>query len=92
MYAQNPLPDPKAEELLKEIDRLRYLIRLQLNTREEPDQTIEALLLRIPQQTNKTMLQPLQESLEELTRTTQALLKEEWDKVKTEAKGGKLPG
>lgn len=80
-----------AAELLKDIDRFGFLIRLQLNPKEETDQKIEAIIKRIPSLIELPKLPQLRESLEELTTATQALLKKEWEKVKQEAKKGEIP-
>lgn len=81
---------PEESEMLKEIDRLRHVIRLRLNPSEEPDKTIEQLIGQIPRLTGSDQQQQLVEALEELTRTTQRLLKQEWEKVKSESKQGDL--
>jgi len=86
-YPRNQPHDPRAMELLQEIDRLRYSIPLQLNSNEELDRRIKELIQHIPQLTGQPTLDPLQECLEELTRITQVLINKEWEKLKTEAKG-----
>jgi hypothetical protein len=77
-------------ELLKELDRLRHVIRLRLNPSGKNDQAIEALIAEIPHYTDPSRQRELVEALERLTRATQALLKEEWDKVKRESVHGPL--
>lgn len=86
-YANASLPQQREGEtaLLADIDRLRYLIRLQLNPTDSPDDEIEALLLRIPTLTNSATQEQLLITLEALTQKTQMLLKKEWQKVKKEA-------
>jgi len=92
IYSGKPSSDSnEAAELLKDIDRLGFLIRLQLNPKEEPDQQIEAIIKRIPGLIELPKLTQLTASLEELTKATQALLKKEWEKVKQEAKKGEIP-
>jgi hypothetical protein len=75
---------------LKEIDRLRHVIRLRLNPAGPLDQRIEYLIDEIPKLTNITFRDRLTQALDELTTTTQKLLKEEWEKVKDEAERGNL--
>ena len=82
--------EPKKSEMLKEIDRLRHVIRLRLNPEGEHDKTIEELIGKIPKLTDPSYQPQLVEALEELTRTTQLLLKQEWEKVKLESKHGDL--
>lgn len=77
-------------DMLKELDRLRHVIRLCLNTLGEHDRIIENLIEEIPQYTDPRRQKELADALERMTRTTQALLKEEWDKVKRESEHGPL--
>lgn len=72
-------------DLLKEMDRLRHVIRLRLNPLGAHDKTIEALIEEIPHYTDPQCQTELVQALERLTKATQALLKEEWDKVKRES-------
>jgi vacuolar-type H+-ATPase subunit I/STV1 len=91
IYAGKPSStSTEAVELLKDIDRLGFLIRLQLNPKEEPDQQIEAITKKIPNLIEQPKLHQLTATLEELTTATQALLKKEWEKVKQEAKKGEI--
>lgn len=84
------MPDPQEMELLKEIDRLRYLIRLQLDPSYELDKEIERLITAIPKLTDSFTQDELRNALEELTQKTQAHLNNEWQKIKVEARKGKL--
>ena len=83
---------PEETEILRETDKLRHLIRLQLNP--DPDskleRKIEELIERIPELTHIDRRNELRDSLDELIKTSQSLLKEEWDKVKAESKRGDL--
>jgi len=81
---------PQEYEVLKEIDRLRHVIRLRLNPTGKHDQMIEQLIAKIPNLTHISQREQLTKALKELTITTQKLLKEEWDKVKLEAEHGNL--
>lgn len=81
---------PDENEILKEVDRLRHVIRLRLNPEGEHDQKIEVLIQKIPKLTHISNREELQQALEDLTVTTQKLLKDEWEKVKKEAKEGDL--
>ncbi|MDP2606430.1 MAG: hypothetical protein Q8S00_28140 [Deltaproteobacteria bacterium] len=77
-------------ELLKEIDRLRHVIRLRLNPSATHDREIEQLIQRIPQLTHVTKREELKGALEQLIVATHKLLKEEWEKVKEESEHGNL--
>ena len=82
--------NPREGEILKEFDRLRHVIRLRLNTQGEHDKVIEALIEEIPHLTAPERQKELVNALERMTRSTQALLKEEWEKVKRESEHGPL--
>jgi len=81
---------PEETEVLKELDRLRHVIRLRLNPDGTPDRKITALIKLIPTLTHVSKRAELLAALEELTTTTQDLLKDEWEKVKAESKDGDL--
>ena len=81
---------PDEGEILKEVDRLRHIIRLRLNPEGEHDKKIEELIEEIPRLTAPENQAKLVYALERMTQTTQLLLKEEWIKVKTESEHGSL--
>lgn len=81
---------PEENEMLREIDRLRHVIRLRLNPEGTHDKAIEALIEEIPRLTSPENQDKLIDALEQMTRTTQLLLKEEWEKVKSESEHGAL--
>jgi len=93
-WVKSQLPGTDREQdVLIQIDELRYLIRLQLNPSSEAslDREIEKkikdvvdLCVPTPDQDRVT------KALDSLTETTQRLLKEEWDKVREESKRGDL--
>lgn len=80
----------REEAVLRDIDQLRYVIRLRLNPDDTPDRKILQLVKRIPELTNDTRRAELYEALDALTDATQEMLKAEWEKVKAEAKDGDL--
>ena len=87
-------PEEEAK-LLSEIDKLRYLIRLQLNPKDKDgkpntDKIIEALITKIPELTDKSLRDQLDKAIDELIIESQKLLKNEWEKVKLESKKGDL--
>lgn len=77
-------------EVLKQLDKLRYFIRLQLNPSGVHDREIELLIALIPNLTHETQAMELSGKMNELILVSQKLLKEEWDKVKEESKRGDL--
>lgn len=77
-------------EYLKEMDRLRYVIRLRLNPDDTPDRKIAALIKEIPDLTHESQRDKLKQKLEELTVATQEMLKDEWEKVKQESLEGDI--
>jgi hypothetical protein len=81
---------PTEIEVIKELDRLRYLIRLQLNPNGICDRQIETLIAKIPDLTHDTQEKELKVALNQLVEVTQQLLKDEWEKVKDETKRGDL--
>ena len=86
----SPEEKKKEEELLRKIDILKTMIKLQLNPNGEDDKKIMTLIDEIPKLTKETTRDKLKEALRELTKTTQYLLKSEWEKVKDEAEKGRL--
>ncbi len=80
------------KEILKEIDKLRHYIRLQLNPDPDADldRQIEKLIVQVPDLTNETKQEELKAALNDLVATGQKLLKAEWEKVKAESKRGDL--
>ena len=84
--------NPEENEILREVDKLRHLIRLQLNPdpNSKHERKIEELIEKIPELTDISRRNDLRNSLDELVKTSQLLLKEEWEKVKAESKRGDL--
>jgi len=74
----------KSNEILKDIDKLRYLIKLQLNPEGKYDQEIIKCIETLPQVVYD--LPKFREESQKLINNTQDLLKQEWEKVKKEAR------
>jgi hypothetical protein len=81
---------PRGNEFVEKIDKLRHVIRLQLNPDGELDKKIEELIARVPDLTHETQKDQLNTALDSLVTTTKELLKAEWEKVKAESKRGDL--
>lgn len=86
----NTIDPKKAHDIVEEILTLSYLIRLQLNPKEEPDAEIERLAEKMPGLLSREKMDELGVSLDRLLVLTQGLLKNEWEKIKTEATNGKV--
>ena len=85
-WVQSDLKDTdKSPEILKEIDRLRYLIMLQLNPKGKFEHEIIELIGIIPNIVLDPERKKLWSAMDQLVSNTQSLLKEEWEKVKREA-------
>jgi hypothetical protein len=84
------LTEPSAEyyQLLRELQDLRSLIKLQLNPKGEIDQNIICLVDRIYELSRTwTFASELESAERLLVLHAQFLLKAEWEKVKSEARG-----
>lgn len=78
----------EGKNVLKEIDKLNYMIKLRLNPNGKIDKKILDLLEEIPALTNKTNLCEIDGAINKLIGLSQELLKEEWEKVKKESRKG----
>lgn len=81
----------ESKEILKEIDRLRILIQLQINPKEKLGKKIISWIDTISNHTHKSQKEKLKKDLKWIVADVQELLKEEWDKVKDESEKGRLP-
>lgn len=81
-----------AEGNLQKIDRLRFLIKFQLNAHHFYDAAMIKTVDRIVNiaKPGMTILDPLHEQINLLTELTQASLKFEWEGIKYEAKKGSV--
>lgn len=77
-------------ELLREIEQIKFEIRLQLNRKDAEDRELERLLERLPNMRQSMTPEDLIALRDALIMTSQDLLKREWEKVKEEAEKGKL--
>jgi len=86
-FVEQDGPD-KSEEylrLIRELNDLIPLVRLQLNPRGNIEQNMIAILLRVPRLTEKKDAKKLLTADDLMIRHSQWLLKAEWEKVKYEA-------
>ncbi len=84
------LPPDESQNIIKQIDKLRMLIKLQLNPNGSHDSEIIRLLDEIPLYTQPTNSETIKRLIQDMINTSQLLLKEEWGKVKEESKKGDL--
>jgi hypothetical protein len=92
-FAYSIVPDhqektDRAQEIIRKIDALRYLIKLQLNPTDDND--LIKLIDDIPNLTHQPDFNTLQTCINRLVIGSQSLLKKEWEKVKEEAQRGDL--
>ncbi len=87
-----PEEQENSQENLEKIDKLRHLIRLQLNPIDKQDQKIEILIHEIPKLAvpGRATEKKLKEKINELIEQSQRLLKLEWERVKDESRRGDL--
>lgn len=84
----DPTKDQSA--LVEKIDKLRFLIKLNLNPNDKFDQKLMEKIDVIPNLTNPKKLEELTAELNELTRLSQKMAKHEWEGIKAEAIEGIL--
>lgn len=89
-YGISNLPRNSHSELVEKIDKLRYLIKLNLNPKDEFDKLIIEKIDLIPTLTNRKNFGELTKELDELTFLSQKMVKLEWEGIKAEAKSGIL--
>ena len=83
--------EAKRQALTEEIDVLRYHIKLQMNPESTLDMAIIEKIDKIPNLASRPGdIFPVHQAMDELIEATQKMLKEEWEKVKGEAKRGDL--
>jgi hypothetical protein len=85
-----PLRDDEKKPIIEKIDRLRFLIKLQLNRSDNFDKKIIDKINLILNLTYLHKNNELTKEINELVELTQDLLKLEWEGVKEESKKGDL--
>ena len=84
------LPQQEWGEMFREIEHLKFEIRLQLNRNDPEDQELERLLERLPNPRQSMTEEQFTILREALLSTSQDMLKREWEKVKQEAEKGNV--
>lgn len=85
-----PLKEDEMKPFVEKIDRLRFVIKLQLNRSDNFDKKIIEKINLIPDLTDPKRNSELTKEINELIELTQDLLKLEWEGVKEESKKGDL--
>lgn len=80
----------KRQEILEQLDKLRWEIKLQLNPKEPIYSAIAEQIDKIPDLSSFEKQEELKKAITELIKISQALLKDEWEKVKEESVSGNL--
>ncbi len=89
-WVHTELSENESNSILKEIDKLRIYIKLQLNPRDPIDQDLIRIIDKIPDYTHESQKEKLKELINATVVSTQNLLKIEWERVKLEAKRGEI--
>lgn len=89
-FVLTKLDDSEKHKILEEIDRLRFLIKLQLNRDDRFDRKIMEKINLIPDLTTADKFDQLKKEIDELIELTQDLLKLEWEGAKLESMKGVL--
>jgi hypothetical protein len=84
------LDSPERQKVLEQVDKLRFLIKLQLNREDKFDRKIIDKINLIPDLTASNKFEQLTKEMNELVELTQDLLKLEWEGAKLESMKGVL--
>ena len=90
-YTLTDLSKSEKQKVLEELDKVKYLIKLQLNREDEFDKMIINKLNTITNLTDPKKIEKLEAEIDELVSLTQDLLKLEWEGAKLESMKGILP-
>jgi hypothetical protein len=90
LMTQDEISQEESNDVRKEIDKLRMLVKLQLNPKSDKDAKIISLIDEMPQYTDKQHEEKMKLLLSKIVEESQSLLKDEWDKVRDEAVYGDL--
>ena len=89
-FALTELDKAEKQKVIERIDKLRFLIKLQLNRNDEFDRKLMAKIDLIPDLTDSNKIENLTQEINELIYFTQDLLKLEWEGAKLESMKGIL--
>jgi hypothetical protein len=90
LMTQNEISQEESNSVRKEVDKLRLLVKLQLNPKSDGDIEIMNLIDEMPKYTDKHYEKEMKDLLSKIVTKSQFLLKDEWDKVRDESLYGDL--
>lgn len=90
VMTQDEISTEESNEIRKEVDKLRVLVKLQLNPKSEKDEELIKLIDKIGEYTHSSHAENMKKLLEDIVKKSQLLLKDEWDKVRDESIHGDL--
>lgn len=88
--ALTEMEQKERRQIIEKIDRLRFVIKLQLNRSDKFDKQIIDKVDLLPNLTEPNKIMELEKEINELIEQTQDLLKFEWEGVKEETRKGNL--
>lgn len=90
LMTQDEISQEESNNVRKEVDKLRMLVKLQLNPNSMRDRKIIRLVDEMSRYTDKLHQEEMRRLLDKIISESQALLKGEWDKVRDESVHGDL--
>lgn len=90
LMTQDEISPEESNNVRKEVDKLRMLVKLQLNPKSDGDVKIMRLIDELPNYTDKHHEEKMKGLLGQIISESQSLLKDEWDKVRDESIHGDL--
>jgi hypothetical protein len=87
---QDEISQEESNSVRKEVDKLRLLVKLQLNPKSATDIEIMNLIDEMPEFTDKHYEKEMKDLLGKIVTKSQFLLKDEWDTVRDESLHGDL--
>ncbi|MAZ86052.1 MAG: hypothetical protein CL693_00190 [Cellvibrionaceae bacterium] len=89
-WVHTELSEEESNTVLKDIDKVRIFIKLQLNPKDPTDKDLIRIIDKIPEYTHESKKEKLKELINATIISTQDLLKIEWERVKLESKRGEI--
>ncbi len=90
LMTQDEISKDESNNVRKEVDKLRSLVKLQLNPKSEKDIELMNLIDDMSKYTDKYYEKEMKDLLGKIVNKSQYLLKDEWDKVRDESVHGDL--
>jgi hypothetical protein len=90
VMTQDQISPEESNNVRKEIDKLKLLVKLYLNPKSNKDINIMKLIDKIPEYTDRHRAEEMKKLLKNIVSKSQFLLKDEWDKARDESVSGDL--